>query len=57
MVGVDDLFASNTEEEVAEDAPLAARMRPRTLAEYAGQHHLLGPGKLLRRVLKERYLA
>jgi len=52
MVGVDDLFASNTEEEVPEDAPLAARMRPRTLAEYAGQHHILGPGKLLRRAIE-----
>ena len=28
--------------------PLAERMRPRTLAEYSGQHHLLGPGKPLR---------
>src|SRR5690606_35637787 len=26
-------------------APLAARMRPRTLAEFRGQEHLLGPGK------------
>ncbi len=31
--------------------PLAARMRPRTLDEYAGQQHFLGPGKLLRRML------
>jgi putative ATPase len=29
-------------------APLAARMRPRTLEEFAGQSHLLGPGKPLR---------
>ena len=29
-------------------APLAERMRPRTLAEYTGQEHLLGPGKALR---------
>ena len=29
-------------------APLAERMRPRTLAEYVGQDHLLGPGKPLR---------
>ena len=28
--------------------PLAERMRPRTLAEYSGQEHLLGPGKPLR---------
>ncbi len=32
-------------------APLATRMRPRTLDEYVGQEHLLAPGKLLRRVL------
>jgi len=31
--------------------PLAARMRPRTLDEIAGQDHLLGPGKLLRRAI------
>jgi putative ATPase len=31
--------------------PLAARMRPRTLDEYFGQEHFLGPGKLLRRML------
>jgi putative ATPase len=30
------------------NAPLAARMRPRNLAEYAGQEHLLAPGKPLR---------
>src|SRR5450755_1953291 len=29
-------------------APLAERMRPRTLEEFAGQEHLLGPGKPLR---------
>ncbi|MDO8729951.1 MAG: replication-associated recombination protein A [Candidatus Omnitrophota bacterium] len=32
--------------------PLAARMRPRDLSEYAGQQHLLGPGKLLRRAIE-----
>ena len=31
--------------------PLAARMRPRTIDEFAGQQHFLGPGKLLRRML------
>jgi putative ATPase len=31
--------------------PLAARMRPATLAEFAGQQHVLGEGKLLRRLL------
>ena len=33
-------------------APLAARMRPRTLAEFAGQPHILGPGQLLRRAIE-----
>ncbi len=33
-------------------APLAARMRPRTLDEYAGQSHILGPGLLLRRAIE-----
>lgn len=32
--------------------PLAARMRPQTLDEFAGQQHFLGEGKLLRRLLK-----
>lgn len=34
-----------------EDQPLAARMRPRTLDEYVGQDHILGPGRLLRRAI------
>jgi len=33
-------------------APLAARMRPRTLEEFVGQEHFFGEGKLLRRLLK-----
>jgi putative ATPase len=32
-------------------APLAARMRPRTLAEFRGQEHLLGPGKAIRAMI------
>lgn len=32
--------------------PLAARMRPRTLAEFVGQQHFLGEGKMLRRMLE-----
>jgi len=32
--------------------PLAARMRPRELSEFAGQSHLLGPGQLLRRAIE-----
>src|SRR5438105_1131980 len=33
--------------------PLASRMRPRTLDEYVGQEHLLGPGRLLRRAVEQ----
>ena len=36
--------------------PLAVRMRPRTVDEFAGQEHLLGPGKALRRALEQRRL-
>jgi putative ATPase len=35
-----------------ERQPLAARMRPRTLDEYIGQTHILGPGQLLRRAIE-----
>ncbi len=35
------------------NAPLAERMRPRTLDEYIGQQHLLGAGRLLRRLIEE----
>lgn len=33
--------------------PLAERMRPQTLNEYVGQHHILGEGRLLRRLIEE----
>ena len=35
----------------SDEAPLAARMRPRTLDEFVGQEHILGPGRLLRRAI------
>src|SRR3954470_23694172 len=34
------------------DAPLAARMRPRSLAEIVGQDHILGPDKTLRKAIE-----
>jgi len=34
------------------DAPLAERMRPRTLDEFVGQEHLVGPGRLVRRLIE-----
>ena len=48
----DDLFAAETPPAPAAHAPLAERMRPRSLDEYAGQEHILGPGKLLRRAIE-----
>ena len=36
----------------ADTQPLAARLRPRSLEEFAGQTHLLGPGKILRRLIE-----
>src|SRR3984885_1093258 len=56
----DDLFATPVEpkpEAVASPEPprhqpLAARMRPRNLDEYAGQSHILGQGQLLRRAIE-----
>ena len=36
----------------AAQQPLAARLRPQTLEEYVGQSHLLGPGKVLRRLIE-----
>jgi putative ATPase len=43
LVAMQDLFGSSST-----DAPLAERMRPRTIDEVVGQSHLLGPGKPLR---------
>lgn len=48
----DDLFASAVERRLAQRAPLAARLRPRTLDEVVGQQHLLGPGRPLRTLIE-----
>lgn len=48
-----DLFSDATAPSApAANAPLAQRMRPRSLGEYAGQGHILGAGKLLRRAIE-----
>src|SRR4051812_26719661 len=39
------------ESDFASDAPLAERMRPRTLDDYVGQVHLLGHGRLVRKLV------
>jgi putative ATPase len=47
-----DLFTHAMNERMKTEAPLAARMRPRTLDEFIGQEHIVGPGKLLRRAIE-----
>jgi putative ATPase len=47
-----DLFTEVREKNLRRVAPLAVRMRPRTLDEVVGQEHFLGKGKLLRRMLE-----
>jgi putative ATPase len=47
-----DLFSHALEQRMRSEAPLAARMRPRTLEEFVGQEHIVGPGKLLRRAIE-----
>src|SRR5687767_15395178 len=46
------LFEKAEQANLTRVQPLAARMRPKTLAEFVGQSHFLGEGKLLRRLLK-----
>ena len=43
-----DLFENERNKAMSREAPLAARMRPRTFDEYVGQQHIVGPGKVLR---------
>ena len=45
------MFQSQEDDFLESAKPLAARMRPRSLAEYVGQQHILGEGKLLRRMV------
>ena len=47
-----NLFEQAHQERMEKDAPLAARMRPRTLDEFVGQEHIVGPGRLLRRAIQ-----
>jgi putative ATPase len=49
MAAGDDLFLGAGS---ARDAPLADRMRPRVLDDIAGQDHIVGPGRLLRRAIQ-----
>lgn len=47
-----DLFTQAAQEQTDREAPLAARMRPRTLDDFIGQEEIVGPGKLLRRAIE-----
>ena len=47
-----DMFDQHRRELVEKNAPLADRMRPMTLEEFAGQEHIIGPGRLLRRAIQ-----
>lgn len=46
-----DLFTEQRQKNLRAAAPLAVRMRPRSLDDFVGQEHFLGSGKLLRRML------
>ena len=45
------LFEQAEQSNLKSAQPLAARMRPQNLAEFVGQQHFLGPGKLLRQLV------
>jgi len=47
-----DIFDEHRKDLTRKNAPLADRMRPMTLDEFAGQEHIIGPGRLLRRAIQ-----
>jgi len=51
------LFQQAREPQIEQDAPLAYRMRPRTLDEFVGQEQIVGPGRLLRRAIQADQLS
>ncbi len=51
-MAADDLFSTAAEERLASRAPLAARLRPRSLDDIVGQQHLVGPGAPLRALIE-----
>ena len=48
-----DLFDENLQKDLAKNAPLADRMRPRNLDEYIGQEEIIGPDTLLRKAIQD----
>src|SRR5437588_1027411 len=53
LFGEDDAPAATGRPATLPDAPLATRLRPRTLQEFVGQDRLLAPGSALRRAIEE----
>lgn len=49
-----NLFAQSEQAKLDANAPLAVRMRPKSLDDFFGQQHIVGPGKLLRRMLEAK---
>ena len=52
-----DLFEHQRQRLTSQEAPLAARMRPRTLADFVGQEHLVGEGRVLRKSIEADQLS
>ncbi len=53
---MEDMFSAHAAAARANEAPLAARMRPRTLDEFVGQAQIVGDGRLLRRLIERDQL-
>ncbi len=51
-----ELFDMRGNELLGKEAPLADRLRPRTLEEFVGQDHLVGPGKFLRQAIESDHI-
>ncbi len=52
-----DLFQQHRLDRTEAEAPLAARLRPRSLDEFVGQDAIVGPGRLLRRAIQADQLS
>jgi len=50
---MNELFETTDGKSPLKNQPLAVRMRPQTLSEFAGQQHILGEGKTLRRMIEQ----
>ena len=51
-----NLFDLHREERLQREAPLPARMRPRSFAEFVGQEHIVGEGRVLRKAIEQDQL-